>query len=303
MSDELRDEIWDLLIRFEGIESKKIVADEIMNSIVGPALDARDARIAEALALVDEIIGKFNEPGHPGEPCIRTGWIRHGTIKAWLDKRESWRSPSATGIPTEPGSPLDVDGDVPTQVEGVAEAQRNTITLPDDWRSVIRSEASCCGDAEEVIELIESWRSPAATSDDSKIWVAVDLADPQEILSMPLGTREEVTDWLDGQYDDVDGRPEVITVGEYRRLSGRSHEEVVARAAREFRSAGSGVEVIPPEDAAKRTAESGTCGGCETDGARCPDCPPSPTTGEEAGQKRWLSDREYEVGDEPGGAS
>lgn len=30
-----------------------------------------------------EILAQFHEKGHPGEPCIRTGWIRESTIVAW----------------------------------------------------------------------------------------------------------------------------------------------------------------------------------------------------------------------------
>jgi hypothetical protein len=89
--------------------------------------------------------------------------------------------------------------------------------------------------------------------DTARIWVAVDAFDPTQILTLPLGTRAEVQWWLDQQYDDVDGFPKVITVGEYRASGGNGqYEAQIASAAREFR--------LTPAEADAAHAHSCTCG-------------------------------------------
>lgn len=44
--------------------------------------------------LAAEILGHFTEPGHPGEPCRRTGWIRERTLAAWQAAAAEEQTPS-----------------------------------------------------------------------------------------------------------------------------------------------------------------------------------------------------------------
>ena len=37
----------------------------------------------ELRALLAEILGRFTEHGHPGEPCLRTGWQRVADVERW----------------------------------------------------------------------------------------------------------------------------------------------------------------------------------------------------------------------------
>lgn len=36
--------------------------------------------------LVGRVLGHFHERGHPGAPCIRTGWIGVGTYESWVEE-------------------------------------------------------------------------------------------------------------------------------------------------------------------------------------------------------------------------
>lgn len=45
---------------------------------------ASDIVVAErAVALLDEILSRFWQKGHPGTPCLRTGWQPEADVKAW----------------------------------------------------------------------------------------------------------------------------------------------------------------------------------------------------------------------------
>lgn len=56
---------------------------------VRPAPDTRSA-VVKLQALVAEILARFTERGHPGEPCLRTGWVRESTVVGWYQRhRES----------------------------------------------------------------------------------------------------------------------------------------------------------------------------------------------------------------------
>jgi len=40
--------------------------------------------------VLDEVLRNFHERGHPGTPCLRTGWVREDTVAGWravLDRR------------------------------------------------------------------------------------------------------------------------------------------------------------------------------------------------------------------------
>lgn len=41
------------------------------------------AEVERLRALLDEVLGHFTQKGHPGEPCVRTGWIRERTLAGW----------------------------------------------------------------------------------------------------------------------------------------------------------------------------------------------------------------------------
>ncbi|WP_162830356.1 hypothetical protein [Amycolatopsis palatopharyngis] len=74
------------------------------------------------------------------------------------------------------------------------------------------------------------------TPNDALIWVAIDIND-DHICTVPCPTRAEVMEWIDSQCDDVDARPETITVGRYRSESDhplRHVEAMVARAVAAF---------------------------------------------------------------------
>lgn len=70
-------------------------------------------------------------------------------------------------------------------------------------------------------------------ADDARIWVAADW-DDDRIRTIPLDTRGEVQHWIDGQFDDVDARPVVITVADYRARSHYDHEGALRAAAARF---------------------------------------------------------------------
>lgn len=72
-------------------------------------------------------------------------------------------------------------------------------------------------------------------TDDAPVWVAAEW-DDDRIRTIPLPTRGEVQHWLDGQFDDVDARPVVITAAEYRARSmyAAQHEDALASAAEHF---------------------------------------------------------------------
>lgn len=42
-----------------------------------------EAERDQVRAVLVEILGKFYERGHPGEPCRRTSWIREQTLERW----------------------------------------------------------------------------------------------------------------------------------------------------------------------------------------------------------------------------
>jgi hypothetical protein len=54
--------------------------------IIKSALSTGEAALAEVGRLRDlviEILGHINQPGHPGEPCRRSGWISEKQLTTW----------------------------------------------------------------------------------------------------------------------------------------------------------------------------------------------------------------------------
>lgn len=64
------------------------------------------------------------------------------------------------------------------------------------------------------------WGADVFVPMQAPVWVALEH-ETDRVLTLPMSTRDEVEEWLDYQCDDVDGRPSVITVGEYLERSRR----------------------------------------------------------------------------------
>ena len=80
----------------EANADEKQLAD--LRAQLGAALDANDT-LALTLA---EVLGNFTLPGHPGQPCKRSGWVKVATIHRWhraLHEAEDVRN---TQQPTAP---------------------------------------------------------------------------------------------------------------------------------------------------------------------------------------------------------
>lgn len=50
---------------------------------LGDQLRDSEARLAETRATLDEVLRHFTHKGHPGEPCLQTGWISEKTVARW----------------------------------------------------------------------------------------------------------------------------------------------------------------------------------------------------------------------------
>lgn len=75
-------------------------ADPIARDLASAGLlvDGHDqARTAKALALVDELLRHFTQHGHPGEPSVRTGWIKTRTVEEWCKRRAALTEESDRG--------------------------------------------------------------------------------------------------------------------------------------------------------------------------------------------------------------
>jgi hypothetical protein len=40
-------------------------------------------RAQQLAGVLDEVLRHFTHKGHPGEPCLQTGWIREATVARW----------------------------------------------------------------------------------------------------------------------------------------------------------------------------------------------------------------------------
>ena len=49
----------------------------------GERAEKAEAEVERLRALLSEVVGYFTEKGYPGEACLRTGWIRVGTVDEW----------------------------------------------------------------------------------------------------------------------------------------------------------------------------------------------------------------------------
>lgn len=50
---------------------------------LGDELRDSERRLAETRTVLDEVLRAFVHKGHPGEPCLQTGWISVGTVERW----------------------------------------------------------------------------------------------------------------------------------------------------------------------------------------------------------------------------
>lgn len=50
---------------------------------LGDQLRDSEARLAETRVALDEVLRHFVHKGHPGEPCLQTGWISEKTVARW----------------------------------------------------------------------------------------------------------------------------------------------------------------------------------------------------------------------------
>lgn len=55
-----------------------------------------EERLTETRAVLHEVLSHFVHKGHPGEPCLQTGWIRVRTVDHW----RATLSPPAHGGPS-----------------------------------------------------------------------------------------------------------------------------------------------------------------------------------------------------------
>lgn len=45
--------------------------------------DTAEAEVKRLRALLLEVLAEFKRRGHPGEPCLQTGWVRVTRVQAW----------------------------------------------------------------------------------------------------------------------------------------------------------------------------------------------------------------------------
>jgi hypothetical protein len=50
---------------------------------LGDQLRDAETRLAETRAALDEVLRHFVHKGHPGEPCLQSGWISEKTVARW----------------------------------------------------------------------------------------------------------------------------------------------------------------------------------------------------------------------------
>lgn len=50
---------------------------------LGNQLRDAEQRLAETRATLDEVLRHFTHKGHPGEPCLQTGWVSEKTVARW----------------------------------------------------------------------------------------------------------------------------------------------------------------------------------------------------------------------------
>jgi hypothetical protein len=48
-------------------------------------LDRLHARRNQLAGTLYTVLSQFTHKGHPGEPCVQTGWVREDTVKGWWD--------------------------------------------------------------------------------------------------------------------------------------------------------------------------------------------------------------------------
>lgn len=54
-----------------------------LDDMTSDDLDQLHDQLTETRAALDEVLRHFNHKGHPGEPCLQTGWISERTVARW----------------------------------------------------------------------------------------------------------------------------------------------------------------------------------------------------------------------------
>ncbi|WP_075737509.1 hypothetical protein [Streptomyces acidiscabies] len=76
------DDLDALYTRIEQLEDLLRIANETSNK--SEAERARATQRADELAAtLHDVLRHFVHPGHPGEPCLQTGWISVSTVTRW----------------------------------------------------------------------------------------------------------------------------------------------------------------------------------------------------------------------------
>lgn len=57
----------------------RIPLDDMTSDALDQLYDRRD----QLAGLLDEVLRQFTHKGHPGEPCLQTGWINEKTVTRW----------------------------------------------------------------------------------------------------------------------------------------------------------------------------------------------------------------------------
>ncbi|MFE0651018.1 hypothetical protein ACFVZH_20755 [Streptomyces sp. NPDC059534] len=63
-------------------------AHAVMKAVVRPLLERASKADTRARALgetLDNVLRQFVHKGHPGEPCLQTGWVRERDVQQWRD--------------------------------------------------------------------------------------------------------------------------------------------------------------------------------------------------------------------------
>lgn len=94
----LRNDIVRLVTAALGSWDDKANADEQIAAAVARVAELTRER-DEARALVAIILPEFFEAGHPGEPCLRSGWVPSSTVEAWRMRARSWRPAAQKAAP------------------------------------------------------------------------------------------------------------------------------------------------------------------------------------------------------------
>lgn len=112
-----------------------------VDSINSDQLDALYARRDQLASLLDEVLRQFVHKGHPGEPCLQTGWVSVRTVDRWRTALyQPTPAPAATEA-TEPVQPTPAAEDDPP-----VQCWHTEADTPCDWNVCKQPERLAAGD-------------------------------------------------------------------------------------------------------------------------------------------------------------